>query len=441
MLVAIENIVSLNGGDAAILMGLLTELRAAFGANTDFVVFDDDAEVAARHFPGVRFHPPVSRFLRGPRLPAGLFGRDGAVRIRRNAERLLKAEFGRALRATRAGRPARSLLLGPRLAEGLDIYRRADLVVSSGGTYLVEHYDIEGRLLEYEKDMALGKPLILFTQSMGPFADPSNRARLGRVLDYAALTLLRDARSLEHARDIAGPAARLVQLADGAFTLAEPATLALAALPRGEMTPRRVAVSVREWRNFAGRSAQEGMAAYRAAIARATTVLVREFGSTVTFLSTCQGIPEYHFDDAAVATRIAGELPEDVRAAVEIDQGFHTPEGLLARLAAFDLVIATRMHMAILGLSAGVPVLPIAYEFKTAELFESLGQANWLTGIEAITPDDFEARLRAFVPSLDAVRATVFPRVGELGSSARSAAGLIREAFAARQPALAARGA
>ena len=42
----------------------------------------------------------------------------------------------------------------------------------------------------------------------------------------------------------------------------------------------------------------------------------------------------------------------------------------------FDFVVATRMHMMILSLCVGTPVLPIAYEFKTKELAARLGIAD-----------------------------------------------------------------
>jgi colanic acid/amylovoran biosynthesis protein len=432
MLIAIENTVSLNGGDAAILLALIDQLRAAFGADTRFVVFDSDPEVASRYFPEISFRPQVSQLMRVPELPASVFGRRWAVRLRRNAERLLRAEVMRVLRAAAQGRQVKSLLLGAALKDNLEIYRQADLVVSTGGTYLVEHYDLEDRLLEFEKDAMLGKPLVLFTQSMGPFQDQLNRRRVHKVLAEAKLTLLRDHRSLEHVQDLAGDAARCEVLADAVFALADPETLAGAALPRQDAAPRRVAVSVREWSHFSGRDAQAGMALYEQSIARAVQYLVTQCGSEVCFVSTCQGIAEYRYDDSIVARRIAESLPAEIRARVSVDDVFHPPQQLTQVLAGFDMVISTRMHMAILALCAGVPVLPIAYEFKTTELFAGLGQERLVTSIDSIEPEGFEARLIDFIDGIDTYRTAVFPRVAGLSRSARSAAALIREAVEGR---------
>src|SRR3546814_6657409 len=70
------------------------------------------------------------------------------------------------------------------------------------------------------------------------------------------------------------------------------------------------------------------------------------------------------------------------RSRVRVDDRFHTPEALRDRYAGYDMVVATRMHAAILALCAGTPVMPLAYEFKTAELFGRLGFAGKVPSIE-----------------------------------------------------------
>src|SRR5690606_22599367 len=103
-------------------------------------------------------------------------------------------------------------------------------------------------------------------------------------------------------------------------------------------------------------------ASFERAVGQLVEHLVRVRGAAVDFLSTCQGIPEYRFNDAAVALRIAATLPDDVQSAVRVIEEFHTPAQLISLYRDYDAVIATRMHVAILALAAGTPVLPIPYE-------------------------------------------------------------------------------
>jgi len=431
MRVVIENIVSLNVGDAAILQAMMHILRAEFGEDTEFVVFDRDPEAAAKYFPKVDFRRHVSELLTIPRLSTRVFGKSWAVRLRRNAERVMRAEFRRIANAIARGGAPKSPLFGKALTDNIEAYREADLVVSSGGTYLVEHYPLEQKLAELEKDLTLGKPLVFFTQSLGPFRDPNNRARLRKIFGAAKLVLVREPRSRDHIIDLGLSGDNVHVVADSVFALADPKALAAAALPGRNAGRKRVAISVRDWPHFVERSTAEGMAAYEEAIGAAASWLVESQDADVVFLSTCQGIAEYPYDDSATAKRIVDRLPKAIQDRVEIDTAFHAPDELLAMLAGFDFVISTRMHMGILALCAGVPVLPIAYEFKITELFESFGQGQWVSEIESIDPPSFLALVERFSAGLDSYRGAVFPEIIRLSASASSAGPLTRAALAA----------
>ena len=152
---------------------------------------------------------------------------------------------------------------------------------------------------------------------------------------------------------------------------------------------------------------------------------MRERNAEIVFLSTCQGIPKYLYDDSLIADRICERLEPDVLRAVRVDHDFHTPAALMTALRDFDFAISTRMHMAILGLCAGLPVLPIAYEFKTTELYKALGQEQWVTDISAIEREAFVALALRFCDGLAPFRQTVVPLVLEQAASARSAGRLI----------------
>lgn len=368
MRVVITNVVALNGGDAAILVAIVKLLRLAFGDGIEIVVLDPQAEAAQRYLPDLAFQP--------------MFQPRGGRRGRWDRLRMALGRHAPALAPAQARR-------------NLDLFRNADLVVSTGGTYLVEHYDMSAKLLQLELAAATAAPVVMFTQSLGPFRAPETRARLKALLPRMGLVLLRDERSLGHLQDLgAGPIKARVS-ADAAFALADPQDLA--GQPSGKPAgPPQIAISVRPWRRFSAGEADDKMQTYADSIAAAAIRLVRERQARITFISTCQGAPEYSTDDAAVAAAIAAGLPADVAPSVSVDRRHRTPQALIDTLKPFDLVIATRMHMAILALDAGRPVLPIAYEFKTAELFDRLGFGDWVADIETITPEPFADRaLRA----------------------------------------------
>ncbi|MGI8781408.1 MAG: polysaccharide pyruvyl transferase family protein [Solirubrobacteraceae bacterium] len=421
MRVELVNTVALNGGDAAILLAIRAQLERALGDDLTLVARDPEPQAAGMRYPEVAFATPAAAAIRPRSIRyAGRAQRELDLLRWRAAARALRVapELTRAL--LRAGE--RGALAG---------YASAELGVSTGGTYLVERYGIWRKVFEIDLLRALGIPVVLYTQSLGPFARRSNRRAMRRIAGRADLVLLRDEVSRLHLLELGVAPDRLHVVADAVFTFARDA-------PRDPPpSPRRIVVSVREW-PFTGNAAN-----YAEAVGRLVCHLVRRCGAEVTFLSTCQGVREYWTDDAREAHRIAAALPGDVRDAVTVDGDFHRPEALLDILAGFDLAVSTRMHHAILSLCAGTPVLPVAYEFKTRELFERLGLGAVVTDIDALGSDGLVDAFERFWGQREEWRRTLPAAVAREHRLADQAAALVGELLAdtTRRRALAVRAA
>jgi colanic acid/amylovoran biosynthesis protein len=410
-----------NGGDAAIFQAASAVLRQAFGPGTETIVQDDHPQRSRTLYPDLN----VVGGCYWNVIYTGLQGWRGRL------VRLLKlARFGLARRLIRHNCPvlAKSLLAEPE-RDYLNVYRSADIVVATGGTYLVESYDFDQRLFDMSTAIALGRPLVLFTQSAGPFTRLKNRRRLGRIFRAARLILLRDKRSYAHVLDVIVPKERVRIVPDAAFALADAdiAERPIDTAPLSKPYPR-VAISVRRWDYFVQCSNQEGMARYCDAVVSLTMHLARHYNADVTFLSTCQGITSYH-DDSRTASAIEESLPADVSSRVAVDCDFHTPDELIERLRAFDWVVATRMHFAILALGVGTPVLPIAYEFKTEELFTSLGYDSDVPKIETLTSESLVSAFDKGVDNYARAAPEIHRAVGRNRQQAWQVADLLTEGF------------
>lgn len=377
MNVVITNVVSLNGGDAAILHGILAILERTFGS-TNVVVIDDNAPVASRLFPYLDFE---QRFR-----PSGL-----ASKVTRFATRFLLGSF----------RPFVGTLAGYRSNKRR--YASADLVISTGGTYLVEHYDLKERFAQLWLALKSPARVVLFTQSLGPFRKALYKSWMRLIAHRAQLILLRDALSAEHLQQIGAPIERILVTADAAFALADPARIAEAAA-RKRGPNLRVGVSVRFWKHYRSGDHEMQSASYLSGVAALIDELISTKGAEIILISTCQGVSEYSNDDSLCAEMVRGLVRHEHRSRVSVDKDFHTPFELMEILSTFDMVVATRMHMAILAMCVGVPVLPVAYEFKTRELFKKLGLERWVTDIEHCSTDLLPPLGGQFVESLDDVR-------------------------------------
>jgi colanic acid/amylovoran biosynthesis protein len=322
-------------------------------------------------------------------------------------------------------------VLGREDLRDLELYASADLIVSTGGTYLVENYNLKARILDYQVARALGRNCVFFTQSLGPFRSGAVRSALHDVLRDAPLVLLRDEASLRHLRDLGLTGSNAVLRPDAAFALADVPAIRDAIVAGWKRTARmRVVVSVRGWRHFAASDAEAGMKRVEAAIAALCAHMVSRYDADVVFMSTCQGIPEYTWDDSAVALRIAATLPEEARRRVRVDRERHDPRALIAELGKADVVVAMRMHMAILALCAGRPVLPIAYEFKTMELFDGFGLARHVQDIDSMDSESACAALDRFVAEIPGIHGDLLSAVLQARVGALSTADLLPQAVA-----------
>lgn len=411
----ITNTVALNTGDAAILQGIIMFLGEVMSTDLELTVHDRDAAAVARYYPDMDVRPAFWSTI-PPSPHRSVSGLTTAVRTRAGTLLYARGAYRSAGRTlTQAGHQ-----FALRCAE-------TDVVLSTGGTYLVPHYGIGPRLREYQLVLAVGRPLVFFTQSLGPFMEDRRAWRV--VFNKAAAIFVRDRMSLHHLQELGVDLGRVERAPDAAFAFADPGAMSHAC-PEGQESALCVAVSLREWRYFRNRDTESMMAYYLHAVATMVERLIRDRGAAVTFISTCQGRAEYGFDDAAVALRVVRSLPSDVRDRVKIDGGAYTPSRLLRRLRGFDAVVATRMHMAVLAMCAGVPVLGISYEFKTRELFRDIGLEAWSLDIEDLDPAALTELALRLCDELVALRTLLAQRIPLLRTAARQPAERVAQLMA-----------
>jgi colanic acid/amylovoran biosynthesis protein len=238
------------------------------------------------------------------------------------------------------------------------------------------------------------------------------------IFNSARCILLRDERSRQNLLEIGVEDARIHIAADAAFALADPQVLEQAkhrTLPTDR--PLHIAISVSHWPHFKGMTTAQGMERYLNVMGDITRWLVNDFKAEVAFLSTCQGNPEYQ-DDSEIACRVVERLAPSVASRVTVVREFVRFDALLERLPAFDLVLATRMHMAILSLMAGTPAIPLALEFKTNELYANLGLADWVLNVEQFDSASARRKISDFLAHLPGLRAGLFSRVEQQRATA-----------------------
>jgi colanic acid/amylovoran biosynthesis protein len=438
MKILITNTVALNGGDAAILLSIINLLKSQFGQETEFIIYDSRPEIAKRYYPKLNFRKLI--YLKYTETPAMKYLGSSLI------ARVLRFLFKKIILFFFNINPPRfyfaawcwqnkldwitKVLLNNQELEDIHNYSSADLIVSTGGTYLVENYPLKDRIFDYKISLLMQKPLVFYTQSLGPFLNRKYKYNFKEIFNRSLLILLRDEASFKHLQDIQVDIKKAYVSSDVVFALTEGLEQAnhFNTNSIGNF-PLKIAVSVRNWQYFKTTDAKTGMNMFRKSLGAVTQYLVEKYNAEITYISTCQGIPDYWNDDSKVALEIIESLPIEIQKQVNVDRNFHSPQELIEILNSYDLVIATRMHMAILSLVAQTPVFPIAYEFKTKELFERLEMGKWVQDIENVQQESIMASIQLFIEQLPEIKQKLSINVKKERERALESAKIVKTAF------------
>jgi len=278
--------------------------------------------------------------------------------------------------------------------------KECDLFVQVGGSFFVDVYSIgqfEGMLLA----RIAGVPVICCGHSVGPFTGGLFRYVARRAFDNGAMWLLRENESLKLMEKAGIPTDSIRESGDTAWLL--PVSSPPPDVPTTQDRPF-VAMTVRQLAPF-DRVLGLSQEKYENEVAHVADGLV-ERGFMVCFVSTCTGLEGYWRDDRMVALRIQRAMEQHEYSKVIMDEWSDLELG--AFMGSCRLVVATRLHSAILSMRFGTPAIVLGYEHKSAGVCQRLGveELNYplelginadqlLSGIDSViaAEDDYRQRI------------------------------------------------
>lgn len=302
----------------------------------------------------------------------------------------------------------------------------SDVCVSAGGRYLYDdgtwssRLNLLLRLLPLRTARAAGVPLVLFSQSVGPFASSSMARLVGRELRRARLVIVREAVSEEVCRELG--VTRLALCDDVAFAL-RPPTASAPVADRGDRPRAGVGVTVM---NALPGVDEAGYRRYRDALLHGLVAALSERDAEAVIVS--QVAAQADDSDVTAASELAADL---VRAGVTarfVDLGDASDEALVEFYGHLTLVVASRLHSGILALCAGTPILALSYLPKTDGVLARLGWTELVQQAAGLDADALAAGIHTALDRHDALAADLQARLPVLRRSAESAADLTLEA-------------
>lgn len=299
--------------------------------------------------------------------------------------------------------------------------RQFDLAVATGGDNMSSDYGTPSIYLAALHQIAdEGVPIAMLGQSIGPFRQAEHRESFVRLANRCALVTVRETASLAYVLDDLKLPKEKVQLtADTAFLL-EPSAPDWA----GKVM---ASFGIDLARPVIALSASGGIASFAAAdqqrhleaLERMTRRLMAETGAQVLLIPHVEDHRASN-NDLIVCDDLMRRMdyPADLRLA----RGFFTSNDYKAIVARCDMVVAERMHVAIAGLSSGLPVFVIGYSVKGHGIMsDSFGLDSRAEGL--VTPlQDFMAD-----PAEDDKILSVWQRRAELAARLQARLPAIKE--------------
>jgi polysaccharide pyruvyl transferase WcaK-like protein len=237
------------------------------------------------------------------------------------------------------------------------------------------------RTLDVMVARSLRKPVLLFPNSVGPFRTWLGRSMAKLSLDSCDYLLIRDPISYGIVENLGFKSTKILTY-DTALLFDQPATIPVGVkLPPGLV----LGVSAGVYSNSMSKADVEN---YITAHAQALDQAIEKYGFTVAFLP--HYISGFSGDDLEISQKIINQMRNKNRTEVIVTESVPEFKALLNRMS---MVISSKMHPAILAVSAFVPVLSIVYDHKQTGFFQRLDMIGCTLNIQEVSTERLTAKI------------------------------------------------
>lgn len=282
--------------------------------------------------------------------------------------------------------------MGMLIANNKDVirgYRDADCVIFCGGQYITNlNLGLVIALYEIIFSKMLGKPVMIWANSLGPFNPKYIRPLIKLVLNKVDLITTREATSRRHL-DLIGITAPSFLTADAAFLLPEISPEdALSLIKHETEIPESrlmVGMTVINWK-FPGKdNPNKKFDEYLKAMADATDHIIDKLDAHVFFFP--QVIDPNSKDDRPISMKVLNKVKNKSRVTVLTKD--YSPEQIKGMYGCMSLLIGTRFHSCILAQSMHVPTIAIEYDgHKALGIMRLLELENFVCDINILTSQE-----------------------------------------------------
>lgn len=285
-------------------------------------------------------------------------------------------------------------------------YSDSDIIIDlSGDTFS----DVGAFSLEITLSLlfasAFNKPLIIYSQSIGPFNLFASLAR--RAIDKADVIVVREKITETYLKDL-GVTSPIKIAPDCAFVL-EPSNKERVS---EIFSDEKIKINWKE--SLVGISANglTGDDNYIAVMAKVVDHITKVLGAQVIFVPHVLARDEKHTDDdRKIGARIYNLLKNNEK--VSLINGDYSPNDLKGIIKSCDMFIGGRMHANIAALSTNVPTIATSWSHKYQGIMDTFGLGDYVCNIRNICFEDIKSKINKLWENRENVRIDLEIKMGE----------------------------
>ncbi|RCU49460.1 colanic acid biosynthesis pyruvyl transferase WcaK [Corallincola holothuriorum] len=377
-----------NRGDAAILRGLLAELR----------VQESDAEIDI-----LSRYPVSSSYLLGEKVVRDelhVYHQKTYGRLDQIWKRYSRRILARWMNRCRLNDSKKTL--PKHILKQIEDNKKYDAVIQVGGSFFVDLYG-ESQFEHSLCAMLASKPIYMVGHSVGPFQIEGYNRLAGSVFKATKALYLREDVSLKLMQDANFSLENVREGSDTAW-LVPPKKVAYPSEIKSFISKgRTVAITLRKLAPFdkrLGVSQEE----YELAFSRIVNSL-NDQGYQVIALSTCTGIDSYHNDDRMIAYSVGQNVTDSNAYHIAMDELNDVQLGSV--LSDCVLTVGTRLHSAIISKNYGTPAIALNYEHKSLGIMQQLGLEDYAFEVKALFSDALGEHITHVLDNIEVEKARV----------------------------------
>ena len=310
-------------------------------------------------------------------------------------------------------------------------YRGADIFIDIWGISFTDFFgDCIGQIgsgLPLLIGKLLKKPVVKFTQDMGPFKKAATRYPARFFLRKVDLIIARGAITMGYLQGL-GISRHVYVRPDSAFVLDPSPTERIDNILLQERIDRRPLVGMTMTTQIDRRLSGEDRGAdnkYTITLAQIADYLIDRLNALIVFIPNEMA---GGYDDVYVARKVYKNIrnKSSVRL-VTTEYGAEELKGLIGKC---DLLIGSRYHSIIAAISMCVPTMVIGWGHKYSQVMEIVGMQDFVCDFEVVTFDELKARVDKLWHDRERIRAGLAARIPFIRESVLSGGKLVKALLA-----------